>query len=436
MLSPSGSRTAPQFDCVVLGGGPAGATAAALVAEAGFSTLLVERDAGPRDEGGQTITGAGPLLARLGLLHRLQESAFPRCPGLRVLSPTGRELHRFDAAPADDNRPLAWQAARSDFDAWLWERAAAGACCRRETRALEVLFDGNSVAGVRVQDSAGGEQRIGTRAVIDATGRHALLANQLGQRMAADGPPRAAIWAQYRGGRRELGPEEGATLVFATRHERAWFWYLPLANDRVCVGVTAPENYLLSGRGRAASVFEEELTGCPAVLDRLVDAQWASEFRMARDVEAVSREAAGNGWVLAGDALASAAPPFWPGLLGALHGGARAADAVVAGLRDGDLSAERLARPTRGCLLAWRRLRALVAALQAGDGRLAGFCDAFPAHRAPLAAVFSGSLFSEGHEEMFADFEQWVERLDDAGDDSGVKSVGAPPGPPGLGNEL
>src|SRR5690606_30446662 len=153
---------------------------------------------------------------------------------------------------------------------------------------------------------------------------------------------KATIWAYYRGGRRDAGINAGATVILKAANRRSWFWYVPLADDLVSVGLVADTDYLFSGRGKPESVFEEELCHCPAVLQRLMNAELVSDFRVLKDFSYVAQETAGDGWVLVGDALGFVDPLFASGGYLAMKSAEMAADCVIAGLQQGDLSAAQL----------------------------------------------------------------------------------------------
>jgi hypothetical protein len=124
-------------------------------------------------------------------------------------------------------------------------------------------------------------------------------------------------------------------------------------------------------------------------------------------LEGASPAAGGEGWILAGDALVSAAPPFWPGLNFALESGAQAADVAIAGLRAGDLSASRLGGWGAGALRGWNFVRGLVRALDAHDGNLARFLESHPSRSKSLAAFFAGQVVGADADLLYSDFDRW-----------------------------
>ena len=180
-----------NYDCVVMGGGPAGSTAATLIAQAGFSTLLVERESMPRPHVGESLMPETYwIFERLGLLDQMQKSDYPKKVGVQFVNNTGKESSPFFFRSHDD-RPSSetWHVDRAQFDKMLFDNAAAkGATCRDNTRVLNVLFDNNSktenqrATGVLLQQAANAPVEVTSKIVVDATGQQTLLANRLGLR--------------------------------------------------------------------------------------------------------------------------------------------------------------------------------------------------------------------------------------------------------------
>jgi flavin-dependent dehydrogenase len=182
---------------------------------------------------------------------------------------------------------------------------------------------------------------------------------------------------------------------------------LPLPGDVVSVGVVSRAVHLLEGRGKPESVFEEELVRCPAVAERLIDARLADDFRTARDYSFCVPRAAGDGWVLAGDAGGFLDPVFGMGVFLALRSGEQAADAVIEALDRGDLSATPLGRwlpEHRSGVERWRRL---VYAFYTEGFCLRKFVDRYPGRQTGLIRLLGGDLFDADHDLLLSDLDAW-----------------------------
>ncbi len=394
------------YDCVVVGGGPAGSTAAAIVAEGGFSTLLIERERVPRFHVGESLMPETYwTLHRLGVLEKMQGSNFTPKLSVQFVSHTGRESQPFFFREHDPREcSQTWQVERADFDKLLFDNAAEkGAECRDKTRALAVHVDADRVRGLTIQGEDGQSHEISCEVVVDATGQQALIANSLGLRVDDPNLRKAAIWGYYRNARRDEGENGGATIILHTREKQSWFWFIPLSNNITSIGVVGDRDYLLKGRGRPADVFEDELVKCPALVERLADAELVSEFRVAKEFSYTTRQQAGNGWVLVGDAFGFIDPIYSSGVYFALRSGEMAADAVVEGLRRGDTSAAQLSSWVQSFKDGTRWIRQLVDVYYTDEFSLGRFLRDHPQHRGNLTDLLIGRIFHDDAGRIFDD---------------------------------
>jgi flavin-dependent dehydrogenase len=259
---------------------------------------------------------------------------------------------------------------------------------------LEVLFDGDRAVGVVVQPKDGDKREVRAEVVVDASGQNGLLQNKFNLRVWDPVLNKSAAWTYWKGAYRDSGKDEGATMVLQTPDKHGWFWYIPLHDDIVSVGVVAPAKLLLKGRGSPEQIYTEEVEGCPAVKARLSGATRVTGYFVTKDYSYRAKQAAGHGWVLIGDAYAFLDPLYSSGVLLALRSGEMAADAIVDGLARNDVSAAQLAR--------WRpvfdegvnRMRRLVCEYY--DGFSFGqFVRHHPELRGTVTDLLIGDLFTE-----------------------------------------
>jgi flavin-dependent dehydrogenase len=334
-----------SYDCVVVGGGPAGTAAATLVAEAGYSTLLAERQRVPRCHVGESLMPeCRGVLERLGVLEAVQQHGFGKKTGVQFVSADGGVSQSFFFQERDASESsLAWNVERAAFDRLLFENARSrGAVCLDQTVVLDVLMEGDCVQGVKLTLEEGKPCLVRCRVLIDATGQQALLGTRLGLVRRDSELPGAAIWGYYRNARRETGPHAGATVLLHTTDKSSWFWCIPLADEFSSIGVVGKHATLLQGKGKLPDVFEDQLVKCPALIERLINAELVGVFHAVEHIAYSVARRAGEGWVLVGDAGGVADPLFGSGVLFALTSGAWAADSVIEGLRTNDLSAAQL----------------------------------------------------------------------------------------------
>ena len=352
-------------DVIVVGGGPAGATTATLIAQQGYSVRLLEREHFPRYHVGESlIPETFWVLDRLGILPKLRESRFVKKHSVQFVTEQGRLSAPFyfsDHKPHESSQT--WQVLRQDFDQLMLDHAReSGVDVREGVRVLEVIFEGSRAVGVWTVDDAGVQREMRARVVVDAAGQSGIILDRLGLREWDPVLKKAAIWTYWKGAHRDPGRDEGATLVMQTEGKKGWFWYIPLHDDVVSVGVVAPYDYLFTGRASKdlERVYFEEVARCPGVQPRIATAERVGPLRAAKEYSYRSREVAGDGWVLVGDAFGFLDPLYSSGILLALKSGACAADAISEGLARNDTSAAQLGKWGPEYTAGMERMRRLV----------------------------------------------------------------------------
>ena len=304
------------------------------------------------------------MLDRLGILPKLRESRFVKKHSVQFVTEQGRISAPFyfsDHKPHESSQT--WQVLRQDFDQLMLDHAReSGVDVREGVRVLEVLFEGSRAVGVRTVDDAGVQREMRARVVVDAAGQSGIILDRLGLREWDPVLKKAAIWTYWKGAHRDPGRDEGATLVMQTEGKKGWFWYIPLHDDVVSVGVVAPYDYLFTGRASKdlERVYFEEVARCPGVQPRIATAERVGPLRAAKEYSYRSREVAGDGWVLVGDAFGFLDPLYSSGILLALKSGACAADAISEGLARNDTSAAQLGKWGPEYTAGMERMRRLV----------------------------------------------------------------------------
>lgn len=392
-----------EYDVAVIGGGPAGSTTATIAAQRGLRVVLFERERFPRFHIGESlIPETYWVLKRLGMLPKMQQSGFVKKYSVQFVSPSGKVSAPFYFW---DNRPhecsQTWQVVRSEFDRMLLENAREhGVSAHEAAHVLEVLFEGDRAVGVHIQDAAGVRRRVDAKVVVDASGQAALLQNRFKLRVWDPVLNKGAIWTYWKGAYRDSGRNQGATLVLQTADRRGWFWYIPLHDDIVSVGVVAPFDALFKNRGGHDQTYHEEVERCPGVKERVAGATRVTGYFATRDYSYRARQVAGDGWVLVGDAFGFLDPLYSSGVLLALRSGELAADAIADGLATGDTSAAQLGRWGDVFNRGVDRMRRLVCEYYDGFS-FGAFVKQYPELRGALTDLLIGDLFTDAADRVW-----------------------------------
>ena len=384
-------------DVVVIGGGPAGATVSTLIAQRGYRVELFEREHFPRFHIGESlIPETYWVLERLNMLDKMKASPFVKKHSVQFVGSSGRLSEPFyfmEHKPHECSQT--WQVLRSEFDKMMLDNAREhGVQAHEGVRVLDLLTSGERAVGLRIQQENGTEREVRAKVVIDASGQSAMISNRFKLRVADPELKKGAVWTYFEGAYRDQGRDEGATLVLQTAGKKGWFWYIPLHNNIVSVGVVAAFEYLFNGRGDHETIYQEELDRCPAVKERVSIGKRVTGFYATKDYSYRSRQAAGDGWVLVGDAFGFLDPLYSSGVLLALKSGQLAADAVADALASGDTSAAQLGCWTAEFSQGMDRMRRLVCEFYNGFS-FGRFVKQYPHLKGELTDLLIGDLFDD-----------------------------------------
>jgi flavin-dependent dehydrogenase len=415
------AETTTSADVVVIGGGPAGSTTSTLLALQGLKVKLFERERFPRFHIGESlIPETYWVLKRLNMLDKMKKSHFTKKFSVQFVSASGKLSAPFYF---HDNKPhecsQTWQVSRGEFDLMMLRNAQEhGVDVHEATRVLDVLFEespltpypspaegrGGKAVGVRIQTEDGSTEEIRAKVVVDASGQSTMLQNRFKLRVWDPVLNKGAIWTYFEGAYRDTGRDEGATIVIQTPNRQGWFWYIPLHDNLVSIGVVGPFDYLFKGRGSHEQTYLEEVEACPAVKDRTKNAKRVTGYFATKDYSYRSRQVAGDGWVLVGDAFGFLDPLYSSGVLLALKSGELAADAIAEGIKKNDLSAAQLGKWGELFNKGVDRMRRLVCEYY--DGFSFGkFVKNYPHLKNTVTDLLIGDLFTDRVDEVWQPME-------------------------------
>ena len=326
-------NTDQECEVLVIGGGPAGSTISALLAQRGRNVVLLEKARHPRFHIGESLLPLNlPLFERLGVAEEMKRIGMPKY-GAEFVSPWHGNPVTFDFADAmDKSFPSAYQVRRSEFDEILFRHAAReGATAIEECRVTAVEFNPQG-ALVTAREGAGGERKWQTKFVVDASGRDTVLANQFGAKRRNKKHNSAAIFGHFSNATRLPGREEGNISLFWFAH--GWFWFIPLSDGATSVGAVCWPYYMKSRKTDPQRFFLDTIALCPALADRLRNAKLDSPVTATGNYSYAVKRAVGENYLLLGDAFTFIDPVFSTGVLFAMQSGFVGADTVDTCLTD------------------------------------------------------------------------------------------------------
>ncbi len=385
-----------QIDVVIIGAGPAGSAAAAVLAEKGRRALVLEREKFPRYHIGESLL---PFtfypLQRLGLIAKMRQSAFVKKYSVQFVSPNGQASQPFYFFDRYDRGTVAqtWQVLRSELDQMLMENARdKGAVVLEQITVTDLLEENGRVVGVAAKDGGGRPEEYRAPLTLDCSGKESFAAVRNRWRVKDPQLNKVAVWTYYRGAKRDPGLDEGATTV-AYVPEKGWFWYIPQHNDMVSVGVVAEGKYLTRGGVKSPeAIFKREVEQNLWIKDHLACGRQVGQYFITSEYTFHSRHCAQEGLLLAGDAFCFLDPVFSSGVLFALNSGVLAGETIDAALKEGDLSPSRFAEYARTLRTGIENMRKLVYAFYHPQFSFRQLTDKYPDASGEVTDCLSGDV--------------------------------------------
>ncbi|MEU0136826.1 tryptophan 7-halogenase [Streptomyces sp. NPDC006296] len=349
MTSTGDSESAESFDVIVVGGGPAGSSAATFVAMQGHRVLLLEKESFPRHQIGESLlpSTVHGICALLGVSDELHAAGFTKKRGGTFRWGSNSEPWSFDFALSEKfagPTSYAYQVERMKFDQLLLDNARRkGVTVRERSAVRDVLEEDGRVCGVCYEDEDGAEREVRSRFVIDASGNQSRLQGRIGgQRRYSEFFQNIALYGYFEGGKRSPAPNSGNITCVA--FESGWFWYIPLTDTLTSVGAVVRKECADRIRGDRDRALAALIADCPLVSDYLSEAERVTtgpygEVRVRKDYSYLHDAFWRPGMTLVGDSVGFIDPLFSSGVHLATFSALLAARSVNTVLR-GDLDEE------------------------------------------------------------------------------------------------
>jgi len=332
-ISSTSPASCATCDVLVVGGGPAGSTISALLAEKGWAVHVLEKEAHPRFHIGESLLPQTvPMLKRLGVLADVERIGIVKYGAEMISHRFGRSQMFYFAKAFDESQPYAFEVKRSEFDAILAKNATAkGVQFHEGVTALRVEFRPGLSSLVHAEDGEGRPRVWETRFVVDASGRDTFLSGQLGGKHRSKKHGSAAVFGHFEGVTRLPGKDEGNISVGWL--DDGWSWMIPFKDGTMSVGVVCHPDYIKSRTVPLDQFLLDTLKQSPPVAKRMERAKPLTPTYAAANFSYRRETMSGDGYLMIGDAFAFIDPVFSSGVHLAMNSATLGATVVDAALR-------------------------------------------------------------------------------------------------------
>jgi 2-polyprenyl-6-methoxyphenol hydroxylase-like FAD-dependent oxidoreductase len=330
----------PDYDVLIVGGGPGGSSAATFLSRGGLQVAVAEREAFPRFHVGESLLPANmPVLERLGVIEAVAARGFLVKYGAYFHDQDMDLDYQFLFREGKPWPPYTYEVPRAEFDQILLDHASRqpNVTLLQPATVERVAFDEAGVTAT-VSDGAG-MREIRARFLVDASGRDAFIASRHGRRRPIEGLGKVALFAHFRGGKRWPGRERGNIRIFT--FDAGWFWYIPFHDGVTSVGCVLHARTVRGHEGELEQLYESLIARCRGLRDALEGAPRITPVHRAANFSYRTDPPIGDRFVCVGDAIAFVDPIFSSGVYIATQSAELASVEILKAFHDNRFEARR-----------------------------------------------------------------------------------------------
>src|SRR5437764_5424176 len=322
-----------MYDVGIIGGGPAGSTAATLLGRAGRRVIVLEREKFPRFHIGESLLPFSmQTFDRLGVREKLDRTFLPKFGGEIVAACGTKGVKFYFKDGFRSRRDRAYQVTRSEFDKLLLDHSRENGAEIREETEVTTLDFGSDRVKIEIETVGGAKSTVDARYLLDCSGRQTILGSLFNLKKTYDHLQKFSVFAHY--DNVERLPGKDATLIRMVRGLDRWFWTIPLTETRTSVGVVMDTTTFRATKLAPEAALEKFIAEQPLMVERMKNAVRVSPIYSAGDFSYRNTRLAGDRWLLAGDAAGFIDPIFSSGVFLAIMSAEKAADTLEEVLRD------------------------------------------------------------------------------------------------------
>jgi flavin-dependent dehydrogenase len=311
---------------VVIGAGPSGAIAAALLKRKGHDVLVIERQHFPRFSIGESLLShCLDFVEEAGMLDAVNAAGFQVKNGAAFA--WGEQYSTFDFGDTfSEGKPTTFQVQRADFDKLLADQAALQGVELRYGETIVSVDTGSCGPQLGVRREDGSEYRIQAAFMLDASGYGRVLPRLLDLEAPSNFPVRQAVFTHVEDRIDSPGFDRNKILITTHPTQRdVWFWTIPFSNGRCSVGVVAAAEHFAGRSDNLDECLRGFIAETPSLAGVLNNAQWDTEARAIGGYSANVKTLHGPGFALLGNAAEFLDPVFSSGVTIAMRSASMAA---------------------------------------------------------------------------------------------------------------
>lgn len=301
-------------DVLVIGAGPSGTVAAAIIKKAGFDVRIVEKQQFPRFVIGESLLPRClEALTEAGFMDALHAQQFQVKNGAKFVRKNEICDFTFEKQHTDGLK-YAWQMPRADFDLTLaneCERMGIPLSYKHEVTAIEIAEDGSSMTTIQPENSEA--YQVKARFIVDGSGYGRVIPRLFNLEKPSTQPARKTVFAHMTDPKR-LEQEEPNRIVVYVHREDCWVWTIPFSTGNTSVGYVSNPEFFEKYTGTPEEQFRAMIADEPALQQRFGNAALIFEPRTLQAWSATTDTFWGKGFVLTGNVTEFLDPIFSSGV--------------------------------------------------------------------------------------------------------------------------